>query len=365
MIPVFKPWMDEQEIDEVRKVIESGWIGLGPKTKEFEEELSKFFQSNVSVVNSCTSALDLTLKLLGVGAGDEVIVPAVTFVSTAHAVKYNLATPVFADVDYETLLIDIQDVKKKITPRTKAIIPVHYAGRMVNIEKLREQVGDIKIIEDCAHAMGTSFNGKKSGTFGDAGCFSFHAVKNLAMGDGGAIVSQDKEIIDRSKKLRWLGIDKGTWTRTDSNKSYWWEYGVEDIGLKCHANDILSAIGLVQLYKLEEANNLRKHRVQRYIAELSSIEQIELPQYDDESSWHLFCIKCEKRDELSLYLKENGVSTGVHYKPIHLYTCYGNIPRLPVAELIFEKILTLPLFPSLTDSELQKIIFLIHKFYDT
>ncbi len=367
MINVFKPSMGDEEIEAVAEVIKSGWIGLGPRTAQFEKNFSEYIGVKGAIgLSSATAALDLSLKLLHINHGDEVIVPAMTFVSTAHAVVYNLATPIFVDVEYNTLSLDLNDTANKITKRTKAIIPVHYGGRPVDIDRLKKVASNIQIIEDAAHAAGAIYKGKKCGCFGELACFSFHAVKNLAMGDGGAITTNNEEFIERAKKLRWLGIDKGTWDRTDLNKSYWWKYQVDEIGLKCHMNDIAAAIGIVQLRKLDFMNNRRKEIVNLYFEGLRDIKQIELPLDDDDyfkSSWHIFHIKAEKRDDLSVFLRKNDISTGVHYTPIHKYTCYGNKPSLPVAESLEKKILTLPLYPDVTNKEVYYVIDKIKEFY--
>lgn len=368
MIQVFKPYYDEEEIRAVSEVIRSGWVGLGPKTAEFEKKFAEFCQVKYCVgLNSCTAALDMAMKLLGVNHGDEVIVPTMTFVSTAHCVVYNLATPIFADVDPVTMNIDLEDLRKKITARTKAVIPVHYSGRPVDMDRLKEVVGDIPMVEDCAHACGARYKGKSVGGLGKIGCFSFHAVKNLAMGEGGAITLNDEGMFLRAKRLRWLGIDKGTWDRAKLDRSYWWEYNVDEIGLKSHLNDIAAAIGLVQLSKLEKANKRRRDIVGMYREGLQEVEQVQMPPQDGGdfiSSWHIFEINAENRDDLSVFLREKGISTGVHYKPIHLYPCYGNRPKLPIAEGVFPKILTLPLYPSLTDQEVEKIVDEIRSFYE-
>lgn len=367
MIQVFKPYYDQQEIDAVAEVIRLGWVGLGPKTAQFEKEFSKFIGVDYCIgLNSCTAALDMSLKLLGVNHGDEVIVPTMTFVSTAHCVAYNLATPIFADIDENTLNIDIEDVARKISSRTKAVIPVHYGGRPVDIDKLRAAIGNIPVIEDCAHACGAKYKGKSAGSLGMIGCFSFHAVKNLAMGEGGAITLNDGEMALRAKRLRWLGIDKGTWDRTKLDRSYWWKYNVDEIGLKSHLNDIFAAIGLVQLRKLERANMRRREIVNLYRDGLKNVEEIEMPPEDGGdfiSAWHLCEIKVENRDELSVFLMDKKIGTGVHYKPIHLYRCYGNRPTLLKAERVFPKILTLPLYPGLSDEEVSFIIESLIKFY--
>ncbi|MFH1548930.1 MAG: DegT/DnrJ/EryC1/StrS family aminotransferase [Planctomycetota bacterium] len=376
LIQVFKPSMGDEEINAVAEVIRSGWIGLGPRTAQFEKQFAEYLGAPyVVAVNSCTAALDLALRLLGIGSGDEVIVPTMTFVSTAHCVAYNDALPVFADIDERTLAIDIEDVKRKISPRTKAVIPVHYGGRPVDIDALRKAVGpDIFIIEDAAHAAGALYRGKRCGTLGDIACFSFHAVKNLAMGDGGAVVTRDKSLAERAKRLRWLGIDRGTWDRTEVDRSYWWEYYVNEIGLKCHLNDIAAAIGLVQLKKLDAMNARRREIAERYTKAFGKTPWIETPPRDDEayrSSWHIYCIKVPNRDELSVYLKDHGVATGVHYKPIHLYRCYEKcfrsptreVPSLPTAERVFQSILTLPMYPDLTDAEVDGVIDTVCAFY--
>lgn len=366
MIQVFKPFMEQEEIDAVAEILKSGWIGLGPKTAEFEKRFADYIGVNYAVgVNSATAALDLALKLLHISHGHEVIVPTMTFVSTAHVVAYNLATPIFADVDPVTLSIDMEDVKKKITIRTRAIIPVHYGGRAVDMDRLKEVAGDIPIIEDAAHACGGEYKGKKCGSLGNIGCFSFHAVKNLAMGDGGALTLNDKAMAERAKRLRWLGIDKGTWDRSELDKSYWWEYFVDEIGLKCHMNDIAAAIGLIQLSKLDRMNVRRKEISRRYSDAFRNINWIQVPPDDDEdykSSNHIYCIQVENRNDLSIYLQENGIATGVHYKPIHLYKCYGNKPSLPVAEELFEKILSLPVYPGMTEEDIEKVISTVISF---
>ena len=367
MIQVFKPYYDNEEIEAVAEVIRSGWVGLGPVTAQFEKEFAKFcFVEYCIGLNSCTAALDMALRLLGVNHGDEVIVPTMTFVSTAHCVAYNLATPIFADIEADTLNIDLEDVARKISARTKAIIPVHYGGRPVDMDRLKEMAGDIPIVEDCAHACGSRYQGKPVGGLGDIGCFSFHAVKNLAMGEGGAITLNNEEMQSRAKRLRWLGIDRGTWDRTSMDRSYWWEYSVNEIGLKSHLNDIQAAIGLVQLKKLEKANMRRRQIVDMYRKGLNAIEGVQMPPEDGGdfiSAWHLCEIKAEKRNDLSVFLRNKGINTGVHYKPIHLYPCYGNRPTLPAAENVFPKLLTIPLYPDLSNDEVGLIIDAISDFY--
>lgn len=369
MIPIFQPNTNEEEIGALKEVLDSHWLGLGPKTAEFEKLFASYIGTKYTVaLNSGTSALDLAVRLLNIKKGDEVIVPSMTFVSTAHAVVYNSAKPIFVDVDPRTLNIDIEDVKNKLTLKTKAVIPVHYSGRPVDIDYLRKSIpSNVYIIEDAAHAAGASYKDKRCGSLADIAAFSFHAVKPLAAGEGGAITFNNEKMMQRAKRLRWLGIDKATWERINQSKEYLWDYEVNEIGMKSHMNDLQAALAIVQLKKLDEGIRLRKERANFYSELLSETNEVEGPLPDDDtykSSWHLYCIKCEKRDDLSTYLKEQGIITGVHYKPIHLHSCYGEKkPYLKNAEEVFKKILTLPLFVALTFEEIRSIVDKIKDFY--
>lgn len=369
MIPIFQPYTNEEEINALKEVLDSHWLGLGPKTAEFEKNFTEYIGTSYAVgLNSGTSALHLAIKLLNIKKGDEVLVPTMTFVSTAHAVVYNSAKPVFVDVDRKTLNIDIEDVKNKLTAKTKAVIAVHYSGRPVDIDTLKKSIpSNVYIIEDAAHAAGASYKEKKCGSLANIAAFSFHTVKPLCTGDGGAITLNDEEMMQRAKRLRWLGIDKGTFDRTSQDKSYFWDYNVEEIGYKYHMNDLQAALALVQLKKLDNGIAIRREKANLYSHLLSEVTEVECPLLDDEiykSSWHIYCIKCEKRDELFSFLRENGITTGVHYRPIHLYSCYGRKkPYLKNAEEIFKRILTLPLFVELTFEEIKYIIEKIKEFY--
>ncbi len=344
----------------MNEVLRSGWLGLGPVTSEFENNLAEYLDcSHAIAVNSCTAALDLALRLLDIAEGDEVIVPTMTFVSTAHVVLYNRATVVFADVDPTTLCIDVEDLQRRITERTKAIIVVHFGGRPVDMDAVKEVAGNIPVVEDCAHAAGAVYKGRKCGNLGTIGCFSFHAVKNMTTGDGGALALNDLDLARRANRLRWLGIDKSTWDRSKVERKYWWDYNICEVGFKCHMNDIAAALGNVQLRRLDELNRKRKAIVKAYIERLKRCGSIELPEYTDDSSWHIFFIKTDCRDDLSMFLQEKGIATGVHYRPIHLYECYGREVSLPAAEEAFKKIITLPVYPDLSPGEVDTISDLI------
>jgi len=280
MIPIFRAKMNKDEIlRELGKIFDAGWIGMGPKTKEFEEKFAKYIGVKYAVaLNSATAALHLANLVLGIKDGDEVIVPAMTFVSTALAPLYCGATPVFADIEEDTLCIDPKDIERKITKNTKAIIPVHYGGHACKMDEIMEiaQKYGLKVIEDAAHATGAKYKGKMLGSIGTLGCFSFHAVKNLPTGDGGMLVTDDEKIYKELLKLRWVGIDKDTFAR-DKGKKYSWQYSVDEIGFKYHMNDITSVIGLAQLKVLNVHNKIRRDIAKKYDKAFKNISWIKIP----------------------------------------------------------------------------------------
>jgi perosamine synthetase len=344
-IPVFRPSYDEREEAAVIRVLRSGWIGLGPVTEQFEQQFARRVGTKYAVaLNSATSSLHIALKLVGVGPGDEILVPTMTFVSTAMVADYEHAVPVFCDVTPEHLLMDYADAANRRTLKTRAILPVLFGGRC-----LSDPPFDVPAIYDCAHAAGGNFSAA-----GKICCWSFHAVKNLATGDGGMITMDDEALYQKALRLRWLGIDKSTWSRSGVERKYWWEYHIDQTGYKYHMNDITAALGLVQLEKLGEMQRKRHTLVKQYLDELSGVRDLELPAYDADSSWHLFAIRTPHRNELSLHLQAKEISTGVHYKPIHLYPLYHK-HSLPVAEREWQKLLTLPLFPDLTSDQVSFI----------
>jgi perosamine synthetase len=346
VIPVFRPFYDEREEQAVIEVLRSGWIGLGPRTEEFEERFAERVGARYAVAtSSATAALHIGLQLLGVGPGDEVIVPTMTFVSTAMAANYLGATPVFCDVGRGDMCIDYADAARRTNLRTRAIVPILYGGRPVAPPPSDE----LPVLYDCAHATGANWSAA-----GKLCCWSFHAVKNLATGDGGMLTTDDEELSRRAKRLRWLGIDKSTWDRTGMQQQYWWEYRIDEVGYKAHMNDIAAALGLVQLEKLDEMQAIRHRLVRQYLEELAGVPGLEVPAYDPDSSWHMFVVRAERRNELSLYLQEHEIATGVHYKPVHLYPLYHKWD-LPVAEAEWPRLLTLPLYPALTSDQVSLI----------
>jgi perosamine synthetase len=301
------------------------------------------------------------------GPGDEVIVPALTFISTIHAIRYVGATPVFADIFEDTLCIDPADVERKITERTRAIMPVHFGGHPCDLDELHAiaKARGILVIEDAAHAAGARYRGQLIGGISAATCYSFHAVKNLTMGEGGAISTNDARLDKLLRKLRWVGINKDTWSRSSDLRTYGWYYEVEDLGFKYHLSDIPASIGIVQLKKLDRMNARRRELVTQYNEALKDISWITRPVCRDYvlNACHNYVIKTNFRDRLNLYLKERGIATGVHYMPAHLHPYYQSVgAQLPTTERIWTKLLTLPLYPDLTDSEMDQIISAIRNF---
>lgn len=368
MIPVFRPSVSAEEIAAVTEVLQSGWWGLGPKTRAFEEAFAEYVGAKHAVaLQSGTAALHLALHLLNLEPGDEVLVPSITFVSTAHAVVYVGARPVFVDVRPDTCCMDPEDAARKITARTRAILPVHYGGHPADMDAFHNLADKhhLTVLEDAAHATGASYRGKRIGSVSPLTCFSFHAVKNLACGEGGAVTTDCDDWETRLREIRWLGISKDTWKRTSEEKVYAWQYWIHELGFKAHLNDIPAAIGLVQLRRLEQLNANRRRLVERYTEAFADLEWVETPVEREHcrSSWHIYHVKVPRRDELLTFLKSRDIAPGVHYYPIHLHPYYaGADHRCPVAERIWTRLLSLPLYPDMTDNELSQVIDALRAF---
>ncbi|RUT48735.1 DegT/DnrJ/EryC1/StrS aminotransferase family protein [Paenibacillus anaericanus] len=371
LIPVLQPCIGQEEIDAVTEVLRSGWLGLGPKTEQFEQQFAGYTGSRFSVaLNSGTAALHLALEILGIGPGDEVIVPSMTFISTVHAVSYVGATPVFADIEEDSMNISVADIESKITDKTKAIIVVHMGGHPCDMDAVHELAlsKGIKVVEDAAHASGAEYKGRRIGSISEMTCFSFHAVKNLTSGEGGAITCNAEWMNRRLREKRWVGISRDTWIRASHEKVYAWQYFVDQVGYKYHMNDLQAAIGLVQLKKLDQLNGRRREIAERYQAELKDLQWMELPEEKPyaKSSWHLFQIKFIEenlRDRMITHLQEHNIATGVHYYPCHLHPCYIHLKAIvPRSSEIWKRILTLPIHPNITDEDLDRIIYRIREF---
>lgn len=370
-IPVLQPSIGQEEIDAVSEVLRSGWLGLGPKTAQFEAAFAAYTGSRFAVaLNSGTAALHLALDVLGIGPGDEVIVPTITFISTVHAIRYVGATPVFADIEANSMNVCPADIAGKITPRTKAILVVHLGGHpcdMEAIHALARQHG-LHVVEDAAHACGAAYKGKRIGSVSDITCFSFHAVKNLTSGEGGAITCNSEWMDRKLREKRWVGISRDTWIRSSNEKVYAWQYFVHEVGYKYHMNDLQAAIGLVQLGKLPQLNGRRQEIAQRYTRELSGLDWLQLPAEPayGTSSWHLYQVRLadgQLRERLISHLQEVNIATGVHYYPCHLHPCYIHLKAVVPRSLeVWKTILTLPIHPNITEADQDRIIARIKEF---
>lgn len=344
IIPLLKPSVTEAEIEAVAEVLRSGWWGQGPVVERFERALAERYRyAHCVTTNSATAALHLALLAAGVEPGDEVILPALTFVSTGLAVLYAGASPVLADVYADTLCIDWSNALNLVTEKTAAIIPVDYAG--FPAFAFAPMCGGLPVIQDAAHSCGGP-------AYTDLVCFSFHPVKNLATGDGGAILLNDDAQAERLRSLRWCGIDRSTWER--SEKRYGWDYDIAEVGYKYHWNDIQASIGLVQLGRLDEMNGRRREIAERYMDALDDV--VELPDDAPEHTWHLFPVRvdAERRDSLIDYLLERDISAGVHYKPLTHYPMFTG--DVPVTEREWLCLVSLPIFPDMTDAQQERVI---------
>jgi dTDP-4-amino-4,6-dideoxygalactose transaminase len=363
-----RPSLGKGEIDEVVDSMESGWIGTGPKVKQFEAMLSDYVGvANVRCVSSCTAALMLALKTLGIGPGDEVIVPSMTFIASANAVEHVGATPVFVDSEPGTGLLDLGAAEAAITPRTRAIMPVHLAGRAVDMDALdaiRDRHG-LLVVEDAAHAIGAEWKGIRIGGHGNLTAYSFYVTKNITTIEGGALATTDSEIAARVERLALHGLSLGAWQRfSDAGYRH---YEVEEPGFKFNMTDVQAAVGLHQLPHLDEWIDERARVWDRYDALLADLplETPPPPEAGTRHARHLYQVlvgrdAAASRDELMTSLTRRRIGVGVHYRACHLHPYYrdryGLAPeRFPVATDLSNRTLSLPLSPDLTEDDVLDV----------
>jgi len=373
-IRLFKPSLGEEELDNIKEAFQRAWLGLGPFVSKFEKEWTEYIGCKESIgVNSGTAALHLAVSAFKFPKGSKVLVPAMTFVSTANAALYNGLRPVFVDVNEEGIGISIDDLKSKYDRDCVAVMPVHFGGYPVPMDELMEwaRSKNLKVIEDCAHCAGGSYKGKKLGTWGDIGCFSFEEKKGMTTGDGGMICSDDKDLVASLRHTRWCGINKDTWERFSENQNtgasdaYHWYYEVKEVGYKYNMNDLSAAIGLAQLKKLDRMRKRRAEIVERYVKGIKDCKNVRpgLPYDAKDSSYWIFMVRTKERDRFIVYMKGRGVSTGVHYMPLTMHPLYVKYDAdLPVTKRIWREFVTLPLFPDLTDEEVDYVIACIREF---
>lgn len=359
MLPFTQPDIGEEEIQAVREVLDSGWITTGPKARQLEQALADYIggEAGVRVFNSGTSALEACLLAAGVGPGDEVVVPAMSFVATANVVLRAGARPVFVDVDLTTRNLDVEQVSVALTPRTRAVIPVHFAGLSVDLEPLYAlaEAHGLLVLEDAAQAIGTRYRDRRIGAAGNPVCFSFHPNKNITTIEGGAVACADEAFLARLERIRFHGIERD-------------EAGGMDVaqwGGKMNLPDVGAALGLAQLARLDGFNQRRRALAQRYLERIPEHSAVQLPADGEGHSWHMFCISVDyaalgtTRPLFQAALLERGIGSGVHYPAMHLFTLYRRLGHgpgdFPAAERIGARTLTLPLFPAMEEADVDRV----------
>lgn len=365
-IPFHLPYITNNEISAVVETLKSGWLSMGNKTIEFEDKFSKYVGSKYAVsTNSCTSALFLSLKTLGIKKGDEVITTPFTFASTANTIIHCGAKPIFADIDEKTYNIDPENIKEKISDKTKAIIVVHYAGQpaeMMKVEAISKEY-QLGIVEDAAHATGSCYEGgNRVGASGDLTCFSFYATKPMTTGEGGMITLNNEDLTEKLRILRLHGMSRDAWRRyTEKNT---WYYELIDAGYKCNTTDMNAAIGLEQLKKLDRMNEKRKKIAEFYDENLKNFD-IMLPYKNPKvkSSFHLYPVRLlnYNRNKFINEMAKKGIGTSVHFIPLHLMRYYQEAfgykrGDFPIAEGVYKNIVSLPIYPQLTSEQLDYIV---------
>lgn len=364
------PRIEEPEIEEVVQCLRSGWVGTGPKVNKFESIFKKYKETgHAMALNSCTAALHLSMFAAGIGPGDEVITTPMTFCATINAIIHCGATPVLADCNRQTMNILPEEIEKKVTARTKAILPVHFAGRSCDMDAIMElaRLYDLLVIEDCAHAIETEYHGKKAGTFGDIGCFSFYVTKNVITGEGGMVITDDDRFASRIKVLGLHGMSKDAWKRF-SDDGYR-HYQVLHAGYKYNMMDIQAAMGIHQLKRVEKNWKKRENIWNQYNEAFKDLPCFlpSIPEPGTRHAYHLFTplLDIERmgktRDRVMNEMQAENIGTGVHYLPVHLHPFYRKtfgwkMGDFPNAEWIGERTISIPLSAALSSKDVEDVI---------
>lgn len=367
--------IDEKEINEVIDSLKSNWITTGPKMRLFEENFKKYIGSKFAVaVNSGTAALHISTSSINIKPGDEVITTPLTFVASANCVVYRGGTPIFADIKKNTYNIDTEEVKRKITSKTKAIIPVHFAGQPCDMDEISEiaKENDLMVIEDAAHAIDAKYKGKKIGTLSDLTIFSFHPVKNITTAEGGMVTTNDDNLYEKLLMFRTHGISKDAVKRFGKSGGYY--YDMQYLGFRYNLSELHAALGIHQLNKLESFQKRRREIVKIYNRELQNINETIIPyvKKDVKHSWHLYVIQLildklrVNRDQIFKALREENIGVNVHYIPVHYHSYYRKkfgLKKgiLPNVEWLFPRLLTIPLFHKMSDNDVYDVINAIEK----
>lgn len=373
-VPFSPPSITDVEIEQVLDTLRSGWITTGPKTREFEQAFAERVQAPAALaVNSCTAALAIALRLHDVGPGDEVITTTLTFTSTVNVIEHTGATPVLVDVEPDTLNIDPQAIRRAITPRTKAVIAVHFAGQPVELDQVQAICDEhgLKLIEDAAHAIPAAFGDRPIGSGPNLTAFSFYATKNLATGEGGMLTGEPDQI-ERARSLSLHGMSRNAWNRYGAKGS--WFYSIEEPGFKCNMSDLQAALGLAQLQRLDELQARRAEIFDNYDQAFAASPDLQTPtrRGGRDHAYHLYVLRLTgalagARDRLIDTLREAGVSTSVHFIPVHRHQYYagkyGYPPEdFPVANESYGRMLSLPLSPVLSDEQVGWVVQNVRQF---
>ncbi len=367
-IPFHKPYITDDEITAVTGCLRSGWLTMGHKTAEFEKQFREYIGcGNAVSVNSGTAALHLALLAAGIGKGDEVILPAMTFAAGAEVVNYLNAVPVLVDIERETRLMDVSAIEEKITGRTRAVMPMHYGGQPCDMEEIIEiaEAHNLMVIEDAAHSLPSLYRGDKVGAIGNLTCFSFYATKTLTTGEGGMVTTDNDGFARRMTTLRLHGISRDPWKRQNSDAP--WRYDVTETGYKYNTTDIASAMGLEQLKKLEAMWEMRKRIAESYNDAFSNMDEVALYRVkeDRETSWYLYPVTLNlemlsiSRDRFIVEMLERGIQLSVHFIPLYRFSCYESVfdPASYVnSEWAFERSVSLPIFPGMAGEEVNYVI---------
>lgn len=365
MISVFGSKVGKEEIANVTACMESQWMGFGKKVNEFEEKFSKHFSvPNFAMVDSGSNALYMACVLLNLPKGSEIILPSFTWVSCAQAIIMAGHTPVFCDVDLATFNVTADLIKEKITSKTGAIMVVHYAGKPVDMDPIMAL--GIPVIEDAAHAVDSAYKGQPCGTIGEVGIYSFDAVKNLTVGEGGGITTRDKESIIRAKMLRYCGIGFSGFDAASSGLgNRWWEYHIQEPFIKMLPTNLAASIGLAQLDKIAELQDYRRKIWNIYSQEFAQTDWIICPpnaEAYEKHSYFTYAIRVPERDKLAQFLFDKGIYTTLRYHPLHLNKLYQSNEKLPNCEQLNEDTLSIPLHPNLTMDNVEYIVDAIKSF---
>ena len=375
MIRLSRSDIGDAEQQAVMAVMQNGYLGMGGQVNALEQELTAFLGGGREVVcvNTGTSALHLALQACSLGPGDEVLVPSLTYVASFQAVTATGATPVACDIDDQTLTLDPEDMRRRVSAKTKAVMPVHYAsglGRLDEVYRIAEEQG-LRVVEDAAHAFGCRHEGRLVGSFGDVACFSFDGIKNITCGEGGAVVTSDAEVAERVRNARLLGVEKDTEKRFEGKRS--WDFDVTAQGWRYHMSDLMAAIGRVQLQRFPDFAAQRVALAKTYDALLHGRNDVRALQLDyGPIVPHIYPIRvaADQRDALREHLEDDGIQTGLHYKPNHLLSFFQEAEApgaatsdYPVSEQVFSEILTLPLHTLMSEDDVRAICNSLERFF--